>query len=109
MPNDPIAEYAYFLWERRGGVHGNDLEDWLEAERLLTPKFDVVLTCSEDNKIGLVRELRARTGLELTTAKDLVEDLPKPVGRALGRQEAEKLAGALEAAGGAVRIELTSS
>jgi ribosomal protein L7/L12 len=105
MPNDPIAEYAYFLWQQRGGVHGNDVEDWLKAERLLTPKFDVVLTNSADNKIGLVREIRARTGLELKTAKDLVEDLPKPIAKSVGRHEAEKLAGALEAAGGVVTIE----
>lgn len=104
MTHDQIAECAYFLWQRRSGAHGNDVEDWLEAERLLASSFDVILTGSADNKIALVRELRACTGLELKAVKALVEDLPKPVAQSLGRQEAESLAGALEAAGGAVEI-----
>jgi hypothetical protein len=29
-----IAEKAYALWEQRGRPHGNDLQDWLEAERI---------------------------------------------------------------------------
>ena len=32
---EEIARVAYELFERRGGVHGHDLEDWLEAERIV--------------------------------------------------------------------------
>lgn len=105
MTHDQVAECAYFLWQQRGGGQGTDVGDWLEAERLLAARFDVILTGAADNKIGLVRELRDRTGLELKTLKALVEDLPQPVGQSLGRQEADALAGALEAAGGTVRVE----
>jgi hypothetical protein len=31
-----IAEMAYHLWEKRGRPHGNDMKDWLEAERIVT-------------------------------------------------------------------------
>jgi hypothetical protein len=30
-----IAEKAYYLWEKRGRPHGNDMRDWLEAERIV--------------------------------------------------------------------------
>lgn len=30
-----IAEKAYSLWEKRGRPHGNDMQDWIEAERLV--------------------------------------------------------------------------
>jgi len=32
---EEVARIAYELFERRGGVHGHDLEDWIEAERLV--------------------------------------------------------------------------
>ena len=32
---EDIARVAYQLFERRGGIHGHDLEDWLEAERIV--------------------------------------------------------------------------
>ena len=33
--NEDIAQVAYELFQRRGGVHGHDQEDWLEAERIV--------------------------------------------------------------------------
>jgi hypothetical protein len=33
-----IAETAYYLWEKRGRPHGNDMQDWLEAEKLILGK-----------------------------------------------------------------------
>lgn len=32
---DEVAQVAYELFQRRGGVHGHDLEDWVEAERIV--------------------------------------------------------------------------
>jgi len=31
-----IAETAHDLWEKRGGPHGNDMQDWIEAEKIVT-------------------------------------------------------------------------
>lgn len=40
MPTvEAIAKEAYAIFERRGGVHGNDLDDWLEAERRLQARL----------------------------------------------------------------------
>lgn len=44
LPADPsakIRQQAYFNAERRGFAPGHDLEDWLEAERTVQPRFDV--------------------------------------------------------------------
>ena len=39
IAKDEVASLAYELYERRGGEHGHDVEDWLEAERILKEKI----------------------------------------------------------------------
>lgn len=39
IAQDELASLAYELYERRGGEHGHDVEDWLEAERILIQKI----------------------------------------------------------------------
>jgi large subunit ribosomal protein L7/L12 len=67
--------------------------------------FDVVLKAAGANKIGVIKEVRAATGLGLKEAKDLVEGAPKTVKEALVKDEAEKLKKTLEAAGAQVELK----
>ena len=68
-------------------------------------EFDVVLAEAGGNKIGVIKEVRAITGLGLKEAKDLVEGAPKPVKEAVSKAEAEELKGKLEAAGAKVELK----
>jgi large subunit ribosomal protein L7/L12 len=68
-------------------------------------EFDVVLTGFGDNKIAVIKVVRAATGLGLKEAKDLVEGVPKPIKTALAKEDAEKLKKELEASGGTVEIK----
>lgn len=68
-------------------------------------EFDVVLAAFGDNKIGVIKVVRAATGLGLKEAKDLVEAAPKPIKTALPKADAEKLKAELEAAGAKVEIK----
>lgn len=68
-------------------------------------EFDVVLAAFGDNKIGVIKVVRAATGLGLKEAKDLVEAAPKPVKTGLSKQDAEKLKAELDAAGAKVEIK----
>ena len=54
-------------------------------------EFDVVLAAAGDNKIGVIKVVRAATGLGLKEAKDLVEAAPKPVKTGLAKADADKL------------------
>ncbi|MDP9399726.1 MAG: 50S ribosomal protein L7/L12 [Actinomycetota bacterium] len=67
--------------------------------------FDVVLTAAGDKKIQVIKVVRAATGLGLKEAKALVDEAPKPIREALDRDEAEKLKGELEEAGGQVELK----
>jgi large subunit ribosomal protein L7/L12 len=67
--------------------------------------FDVVLTSAGDKKIQVIKVVRAATGLGLKEAKALVDEAPKPVKEGLEKEEAEKLKGELEEAGGGVEIK----
>jgi large subunit ribosomal protein L7/L12 len=67
--------------------------------------FDVVLKEAGANKIGVIKEVRAATGLGLKEAKDLVDGAPKTVKEALPKEEAEKLKKTLEAAGAKVELK----
>jgi large subunit ribosomal protein L7/L12 len=67
--------------------------------------FDVVLTAAGDKKIQVIKVVRAATGLGLKEAKALVDEAPKPVKEGIERDEAEKLKGELEEAGGSVEIK----
>tara|TARA_Y100000815_G_C12975873_1_gene362259 strand:+ start:163 stop:546 length:384 start_codon:yes stop_codon:yes gene_type:complete len=68
-------------------------------------EFDVILAEAGGNKIGVIKEVRAITGLGLKEAKDLVEGAPKPVKEAVSKAEAEELKGKLEAAGAKVELK----
>src|SRR5918912_1283249 len=67
--------------------------------------FDVVLTGPGDKKIQVIKVVRAATGLGLKEAKALVDEAPKPIKEGLERDEAEKLKGELEEAGGSVELK----
>ena len=66
---------------------------------------DVVLTGSGDKKIQVIKVVRAATGLGLKEAKALVDEAPKPVKEGIDRDEADKLKGELEEAGGSVELK----
>ena len=68
-------------------------------------EFDVILTDFGANKIGVIKEVRAITGLGLKDAKDLVEAAPKPVKQAVSKDEAAKLKEQLEKAGAKVDVK----
>ena len=68
-------------------------------------EFSVVLTEAGANKINVIKEVRAITGLGLKEAKDLVEAAPKEVKADVGKDEAEKLKKQLEAAGAKVELK----
>jgi large subunit ribosomal protein L7/L12 len=66
---------------------------------------DVVLTAPGDKKIQVIKVVRAATGLGLKEAKALVDEAPKAIKEGLERDEAEKLKGELEEAGGSVELK----
>ena len=66
---------------------------------------DVVLTGAGDKKIQVIKVVRAATGLGLKEAKALVDEAPKPVKEGIEREEAEKLKGEIEEAGGSVELK----
>jgi large subunit ribosomal protein L7/L12 len=68
-------------------------------------EFNVVLTDAGANKIQVIKEVRAATGLGLKEAKDLVDGAPKTVKEALPKAEAEELKKKLETAGAKVEIK----
>jgi large subunit ribosomal protein L7/L12 len=67
--------------------------------------FDVILTGPGDKKIQVIKVVRAATGLGLKEAKALVDEAPKPVKEGVDKDEAEKLKGEIEEAGGTVEIK----
>ena len=68
-------------------------------------EFDVVLAAFGDNKINVIKEVRAITGLGLGEAKALVEGAPKTVKEAATKAEAEDIKKKLEAAGAKVELK----
>ena len=68
-------------------------------------EFTVELTEAGAQKIAVIKEVRAITGLGLKEAKDLVEGAPKPVKENVAKDEAEKIKKQLEAAGAKVTIK----
>lgn len=75
------------------------------AEAEQKDDFDVVLTSAGANKINVIKEVRAITGLALGDAKALVEGAPKTVKEAVAKAEAEELKKKLEAAGATVELK----
>ena len=66
---------------------------------------DLVLTGSGDKKIGVIKVVRAATGLGLKEAKALVDEAPGPVKEGIEKDDAEKLKAELEEAGASVEIK----
>jgi large subunit ribosomal protein L7/L12 len=67
--------------------------------------FDVILTGFGDSKVGVIKEVRAITGLGLKEAKELVEAGGKPVKEGVSKEEAEEMKGKLEGAGATVELK----
>ena len=68
-------------------------------------EFDVILTSFGAEKIQVIKEIRAITGLGLKEAKDLVEGVPKPVKEGIAKAEADEIKKKLEAVGATVEIK----
>ena len=68
-------------------------------------EFDVILTEMGGNKISVIKEVRAITGLGLKEAKELVEGAPKPVKEGVSKDEAEEVSKKLETAGAKAEIK----
>ena len=68
-------------------------------------EFDVVLTSFGENKINVIKEVRAITGLGLGEAKALVEGAPKTVKEGANKAEAADIKAKLEAAGAKVDLK----
>lgn len=73
-----------------------------EAEK---DEFDVILTAAGANKIAVIKEVRAITGLGLKEAKDLVEGAPKAVKEGATKDDAAEVKKKLEAAGASVELK----
>jgi large subunit ribosomal protein L7/L12 len=80
-----------------GGGGGDEVEEKSD--------FDVVLTAAGDQKIQVIKEVRALTSLGLKEAKDLVDSAPKPVLEKVNKEAADKAKEQLEAAGASVEVK----
>lgn len=96
----PAAGGAVMMAAPAGGGGGGGGE--AAAEKT---EFDVILENFGDNKIGVIKVVRAATGLGLKEAKDLVEGVPAKVKEGISKEDAQKLAKELEEAKAKVSIK----
>ena len=68
-------------------------------------EFDVILASFGENKVAVIKEVRAITGLGLKEAKDLVEAAPKAIKEGASKEDANKIKEQLEKAGAKVEIK----
>ncbi len=68
-------------------------------------EFNVILADAGAQKINVIKEVRALTGLGLKEAKDLVDNAPKPVKEGVDKAEAQKIKETLEKAGAKVEVK----
>ena len=68
-------------------------------------EFDVILTSAGSSKVGVIKEVRAITGLGLKEAKEVVDNAPKAVKEGVSKEEAEQIKEKLEAAGASVEVK----
>lgn len=68
-------------------------------------EFDVILTGFGDNKVAVIKAVRAMTGLGLKEAKEVVEGAPSPLKEGASKEEAEEMKTKLEEAGASVEIK----
>ncbi|MEM0924790.1 MAG: 50S ribosomal protein L7/L12 [Planctomycetota bacterium] len=83
-----------------GGGGGGEAE--AEAEKT---EFDVVLTGFGDKKLNVVKVVKNLTGASLMEAKKMVEGVPATLKEAAPKEEAEKIKGEIEEAGGTVELK----
>ena len=76
-----------------------------EAAAEEASEVSVILASAGANKIAVLKEVRAITGLGLKEAKDLVDGAPKPVKEGIKKEDAEAIKKQLEAAGASVEIK----
>jgi large subunit ribosomal protein L7/L12 len=81
-----------------GGAGGGEAEEEKD-------EFDVVMTSFGEKKIGVIKEVRAITGLGLKEAKELVEAAPKAIKEGVKKDEAEEIKKKLEGAGATVELK----
>jgi large subunit ribosomal protein L7/L12 len=79
--------------------------DGAEAAEEESATVDVVLTGAGDKKIGVIKVVRAATGLGLKEAKAVVDEAPSPVKEGIEREEADKLKSEIEEAGGTAELK----
>jgi len=75
------------------------------AEKVEQTEFDVVLESFGENKIGVIKVVRAATGLGLKEAKDLVEGVPSKIKTGISKEDAAKLKKELEDGGAKVSVK----
>ena len=80
-----------------GGDAGGAAEEQTE--------FDVILTSAGEKKVGVIKVVRAVTGLGLKEAKGLVDGAPSPIKEGASKEEAEDIKKQLEEAGGAAELK----
>jgi large subunit ribosomal protein L7/L12 len=68
-------------------------------------EFDAILTGFGDQKIQVIKVVRAITGLGLKEAKDLVDGAPKPIKEAVSKDEAADIKKKIEEVGGTVEVK----
>ncbi|NJQ02978.1 50S ribosomal protein L7/L12 [Streptomyces zingiberis] len=83
-----------------GGAAGGAAEAAEEQD-----EFDVVLTGAGDKKIQVIKVVRELTSLGLKEAKDVVDGVPKPVLEKVSKEQADKAAESLKAAGASVEVK----
>ncbi|MHC4308545.1 MAG: 50S ribosomal protein L7/L12 [Planctomycetota bacterium] len=93
---EPAAGGAVMMGGPVGQVQAEEKEE--------KTSFDVILKEFGDKKIQVIKEVRALTGLGLKEAKDLVDNVPKPVKEGLSKEEAETAQQQLESAGAVVEL-----
>jgi len=67
--------------------------------------FDVILASAGDQKIKVIKEVRAITALGLKEAKELVESAPQPIKEGASKEEAQEIKEKIEAVGGTVELK----
>ncbi len=95
---EPAAGGAVMMAGPAGGDAGGAAEEEKD-------EFDVILKAAGAQKINVIKEVRAITGLGLKEAKDLVEAGGKAVKEGVNKAEAEEIKGKLEAAGAEVELK----
>ena len=68
-------------------------------------EFDVILKSAGASKLGVIKVVRAATGLGLKEAKDIVDNAPKTLKEAISKEDAEKLVAELKEAGAEAEIK----